>query len=89
MAMALAVTTLAGCGGISADALAKDVQSHIEQTWASDPELATARITNLTLVHKGGQQYRGLLEATLYGESVLLGVDVTFDGTNFLWEITD
>ncbi|MBM3804973.1 MAG: hypothetical protein FJW26_22055 [Acidimicrobiia bacterium] len=90
IAMVLAVTILPGCGGKpSTEELAKEVQSHIEEKWASEPELATARITSFKLVHKGGQQYRGLLEATKDGESVTLGVDVTYDGESFMWEIAD
>ena len=78
LAMALAVTMLSGCGGASTEAVAKDVQSRIE-AW---PSFATARITSFTLVHKGGQQYRGLLEATKDGESVTYDVEVITDGEN-------
>lgn len=77
-----------GCGRVTTDALAKEVQANIEQTWAKEPDLATAQIKSFTLVHQGGQQYRGLLEAEQEGESLSFGVDVTYDGRAFMWEIT-
>ena len=90
MVMVLAVVMLAGCGRkISTGELAKQIQSQIEETWAAEPKTATIRITSFTLVHKGGQQYRGLLGVTRDGVSASLGVDVIFDGESFLWEVTD
>ena len=84
----LAAGLLAGCGGgVSTEALAKEVQENIEQTWAKQPDFASARIKSFTLVHKGGKQYRGLMEAEQDGESYTLGVDVTYDGKSFMWEI--
>ncbi len=89
IAMVLVGMLVAGCGGgVSTEALAKEVRTDIEKKWASEPALASAKITSFTLVHKGGKQYRGLLEATQDGESETLGVDVTYDGENFMWEIT-
>ena len=84
------VILFSSCGGdsTSTEDLASEVQAHIQETWASDPDLSTASITSFTLIHKGGTQYRGLLEATQDGESVTLGVDVTYDGENMIWEIS-
>lgn len=73
--------------GASTEELASKVRADIEQKWASQPELTSARIKSFSLVHKGGQQYRGLLEADQDGESVTVAVDVTYDGNTFMWEI--
>ena len=88
VAMIATILLSTGCGGtMSTDDLTKEVQAHIEEKWASEPESASILITSFTLVHKGGQQYRGLLEATQDGEKVTLGVDVIYDGKSFMWEI--
>lgn len=89
LVMVFAATMLVGCGKVSTEELTKEVQSSIEQTWASEPEFASTRITSFTLVHKGGPQYRGILDAMQDGESYRFGVDVTYDGESFMWEITE
>jgi maltose-binding protein MalE len=90
MAMVLAVVMLTGCETkLSTEELASQVQSNIEETWASDPDLAGAKITSFTLVHKEGKEYKGVLEATHDKESVTLSVDVTYDGESFMWEIKE
>lgn len=79
-----------GCSGqLSTEELAKEVQANIEEKWASEAEWETVVIDSFTLVHKGEQQYRGILEASQNGETVTLGVDVTYDGESFMWEITN
>ena len=49
--------------------------------------LIIAVIENFSLIHKGGNEYKGLLEINEDGERFTISVDVTFDGTTFIWEI--
>ena len=77
----------------STEVLAKKVQAHIEEGWKQNPELALGQIKSFNLIHKGGQQYRGMLEVEQDGETVTHGVDVTnHDGPGssdgFEWEMT-
>ena len=74
---------------LSTEELAKEVQANIEEKWVSEAEWETVVIHSFTLVHKGEQQYRGILEASQNGETVTLGVDVTYDGESFMWKITN
>lgn len=79
-------------GGLSSSSLStpelrSEVESNIRDTWAKKPELRSARIRRFTIVHRGGNQYDGLLEATIEGEEVILGVDITYDRSGFMWQI--
>lgn len=88
LAAALLAGAIAGCSdGVSTEALTKEVRASIEKTWAAEPALASAKIKEFSLVHKEGQQYRGLLEAEQNGEAITVALDVTFDGKAFIWEI--
>jgi hypothetical protein len=68
-----------------------DLQAQIEQsireTWAKEPALAGATIHSLNLIHKTGNQYEGLLEASMDGETEKLTIDVTYDGKQFMWQV--
>ncbi len=89
-------TTLSGASGapekrLSASydtfELSRQVEKSIRDTWAKDPALASAYIMKLSLLHRGGNQYDGLLEASVRGRDVKLAVDVTYDGSGFIWAI--
>lgn len=85
----LGVGLLTGCGA-STEMLTKQVQASIEETWAKDPDLKNVKIKSFMLVHKGGNQYSGVLEtAATAGEALSLNLDVTYDGKAFVWKILD
>lgn len=67
--------------------LRRQVETSIRATWDKDPELASAYILKFALLHRGGNQYDGLLEASVGGRNVKLAVDVTYDGSSFIWAI--
>jgi hypothetical protein len=86
--LALAVSLIAaGCGSASSEDLAKEVRAEIIKKFASDPETAGIKVGELALVHRGGNDYRGILEVTAEGESEQLSVEVTYDGETILWQI--
>lgn len=68
-----------------------DLQTQIEQsireTWANEPALAGATIHSLSLIHKTGNQYEGLLEVSMDGQTERLTIDVTYDGKQFMWQV--
>jgi len=78
---------ISGSTSLDTPELKRQVESSIRATWSKKPELASARIRNFTLLHRGGNQYDGLIEATIAGEDVQLAVDVTYDGKGFMWKI--
>ena len=67
--------------------LAAEVQPLILQEWHKQPELRAATIQSLTLVHKGGNSYTGILDAILDGKSERLKLEVTYDGQSIAWEL--
>jgi uncharacterized protein (UPF0333 family) len=75
-------------GTLSTAALAAQVQADIAASFAADPQLASVRIIdNLQLVHVSGNQYQGVMRTLENGQSFTYSVDVTYDGTSFMWEI--
>lgn len=67
--------------------LQDEVRQSIEQTWASKPETRDNKVRSFSLVHKGENQYDGLLEADIGGKQVSIPVEVTYDGKSFMWKI--
>ena len=71
----------------SQDELAEQVQSTIvEKEKAKGLNIKV--IDDLKLVHKGGNDYTGIMTVSLNGYEEVLNVKVTYDGTNFMaeWE---
>lgn len=89
IAVILVVTVLSFTGAIkiSTGQLQAEVQQSIQSTWANDPNLSRASIDAFNLVHKSGNQYEGMLEATIDGRKEKVFVDVTYDGQQFMWQI--
>jgi hypothetical protein len=83
------IFALGATGGLkmSTTDLAEQVKQNITQTWAQEPALAGARINSFSLIHKEGNHYEGLLEATADGETEKLAIDVTYDGKQFMWKV--
>jgi hypothetical protein len=72
---------------VSTSVLQDEVAQSIRETWAKEPILANVKIDSFNLVHKSGNQYEGLLDATLSGERKKLVIDVTYDGKQFMWRV--
>jgi hypothetical protein len=50
---------------------------------------AGIRVGELTLVHRGGNDYRGLVELTDGVESAQATVEVIYDGSSLIWQIAE
>jgi hypothetical protein len=79
--------TFTGDIKVSTQDLQTEVLQNIRETWAKEPILANAQISSLNLVHKSGNQYEGLLDASLDGKREKLVIDVTYDGKQFMWQV--
>ena len=68
--------------------LEDEVRQSIEETWRNKPETRyNHKILSFSLVHKGGNQYDGLLEADIDHKQVRISVEVTYDGSSFIWKM--
>ncbi len=77
-------TLLAACS-FSTEDLAEEVKSDMEERFEGE----RIEIESLILTHKGGNEYKGVLETQEpYGEFTY-SVDVIYDGQSFSWEITN
>jgi hypothetical protein len=76
-----------GCG-LSKEDLTEQVKQSIEETWA-EQGIAGVEIKDLTLIKKGENDYRGILEVAADGETESFTVNVNVDGDTFMWEIED
>lgn len=98
--IAIAILFLASC--IPAEIVAEEVKLGITQEMANNPDLISnismsslgisdIQVTDVTLVHKEGKQYAGLVTFKIryWGryEQVKYPIDVIYDGFNYLWEI--
>lgn len=71
---------------LSTNQLAEEVKKSMKETWKQQGITGVA-IDNLTLTHKGGNEYSGLLETTENGEKGKYTVEVIYDGENMKWEL--
>lgn len=70
-----------------AEAVAEAVQSSMQEDLDDDPDLPSLKVTKVRLVHKSGNEYKGIATVrTSDGESHDVPVDVTADDDNLLWE---
>ncbi len=73
----------------SAEVVSHAVQSSMQKDLDSDPDLPSLKVTKVTLVHKSGNEYKGIATVrTSDGELHDVQVDVTADDANLLWETT-
>ena len=68
------------------DVLAAEIKPLILQEWQKQPVLRGASIQSLTLDHKGGNSYRGVINATLDGRPERLLLEVEYDGQTIEWQ---
>jgi hypothetical protein len=71
---------------MSTSELAGIVKTNIQQTYAKNPQTANLVVDSLELVHKGGNDYDGILKFHSGAEHATLPVDVTFDGAQMTWK---
>lgn len=65
--------------------LTEQVKASIEEEW--EKQGLDVEIKDFSLVKKGKNEYRGILEVTGYGETENLAVSVTVDGDSWMWEM--
>lgn len=71
----------------SIDMIADSVQSSMQKHFNSDPDLSGLKVTKVRLVHKSGNEYKGIATVrTSDGELHDVPIDVTADEDNTLWE---
>ena len=67
--------------------MSENVKPLILAEWHKQPELRGTTIQDITLVHKSGNMYTGIINATINGESDRLILEITHDGKNFIWQV--
>lgn len=45
------------------------------------------KFKKLTLIHKSGNEYTGVLETMYFGNEYSLPIEVVYDGTNLVWQL--
>ena len=70
----------------STEALQSEVKLSIQGKMRESSETSGITITKVTLIHKSGNEYDGLVEASLRGKTGTFGVKVTYDGKTMMWE---
>lgn len=80
---------LAGCGlgTSSSEDLAAEVRSAITEEWQKSPEMQDCVIEDIALVHKDGNTYTGFLDVSANGEKERISLEVTRDGSSFVWQL--
>lgn len=78
---------ISGLLRLSTPELQEKVTESIKETLAKKPDTENYRVRSFSLIHKAGNQYDGLLEADVDGNTLQLAVDVTYDGQTFMWKI--
>lgn len=73
--------------GVDTKQMAEKVKPLILAEWHNEPELRDTTIQDNTLVHKSGNMYTGIINATINGESDRLILEITHDGKNLIWQV--
>lgn len=73
--------------GVDTKQMAEKVKPLILAEWHKQPEFRDTTIQDITLVHKSGNMYTGLINATINGESDRLILEITHDGKNLIWQV--
>lgn len=81
------ISTIRRSSSMNISDLTSQVESSIRDTWSKDDNHASAYVKKLTLIHRSGNQYVGLLVASIGNKDVQFEVDVTYDGRSLIWKI--
>ncbi len=89
IAVSVVTSTVALTGDIKMSTidLQAQVEQHIAETFAQEPGMASVKIINLFLEHKGRDQYQGILTVEQDGELSSFTLDVIYDGESFMWKL--
>ena len=80
---------------LSTQELAETIEKDLIERLANDPDTADVEFVEFNLLHKGGNEYLGMLEVlepnAVTGEKdeVKFDVEVLYDGETYRWEILD
>lgn len=69
--------------------LAQEVRESIQEQWDSDTSPGENRIKDLTLIKRGENKYRGIVEVEGPDGPETLIVKVMVDDDNLIWEVVD
>jgi len=77
--------------GVSTSGLTEEVRNDINESFKpqAQSEGIDYQIKDLILVHKGGNEYDGILETIEDGEEFSYEVVVNVDGEGFIWKIVN
>jgi len=89
LALALAATLCFGNAHAANEELAQEVKESIQEQWDKDTSPGENTVKEVTLIKKGHNKYRGLLEGDGPDGHETLSVDVMVDEDNMIWEIVD
>ena len=78
---------LLGWTRLSTGELEAEVRRSVEDKWRGDSATHDIRMRSLTLVHRGGNDYRGVLVADVSGSEQVQELTVTYDGRNLYWSL--
>lgn len=79
--------SLTGAKGIDPKVMAEYVKPLILAEWQKQPEYRDTTIQDITLAHKSGNMFTGLINATINGKEERLILEITHDGKNLIWEV--
>ena len=70
-----------GIEDVAQDVIA-DIESQLEAEFGED-----VYVGEIVLVHVGGNEYEGIVDISVGGETEVCDVDVLFDGSSYKWEL--
>ena len=87
VAIAAILILLSGCDS-SQETIAQTVKESMNESFASDANYSKYHltVTSVDVVHKGGNTYKGIAHVTHKGANHDIGVDITSDGKQVMWE---
>lgn len=85
IALLISMSLLTSCK-LSTNELTQEVRYSMMETWKKE-NFTDISIRDLTLTHKSGNEYAGILETIEDGQSIIYSVEVIYDGENMQWEI--
>ena len=74
------------CGGVTTESLRQTIKKDITTTVAKTHGI---KVVDFQLVHLEGNYYSGTLTTMEDGQKFVYNVDVTYDGSNYKWEILE
>jgi len=77
--------SLSACSPSTED-IAREVRANIEEYFSED---SGVEVREFNLVHKGGNEYRGILKTKEPAGEFTYSVEVIYDGNMFSWKVID